>query len=295
MKKSFVSLCVLAVAIVHFAVAQETQESATLKGQSFNGATGLYYIPSGRIGWERASNLGLDFGYRAIINKEGHAHIPAVTASLFKWVELSGAFDIQHDIKYGRDYQRNDDLLFGVKVRLPTHLKNLKNPAIAVGSSFQFLNISDHNDIRYNAFQPYVAMTYQGTFFTMPAETSIVFGKTFLTGSGRPDNNSDIDFGMGFDLILFPDVLQNSVHWIIDFANFGYSNNSWPNNLYQGTGSAWYRGVVNTGLRIDLASIPALNKFKFAVDLVFNDLFDHKDRSFTIGAVFGFSAESVNK
>ena len=294
MKKNVFTIIILAVILVPFASAQEAREITTLKGQSFSGATGLYSIPSGRIGWERTSNLVLDLGYRAIINEDGTAHIPAVTMSFFKWAELSTAVDIQPDKRYDRENQRNDDLLFGAKIKLPTDLKNQKNPAIAVGFNLQLMNIGDHNDLRYNAYQPYVAMTYQGTFFKMPAETSIVIGKTFWSGTGRPDdNNSDIDFGMGFDLILFPDVLHNFVHWIIDIANFGYSNNSWPNNLLGS--SAWYRGIVNTGLRLDMASIPALKKFKFVVDLVFIDLFDHDDRSFTVGAVFGMSLDSVKK
>ena len=291
MKKSLVLLCIPAIFFAHFAFAQETNEASTLKGQSFSGATGLYSIPSGRIGWERTSNFGLDLGYRAIINEDGTAHIPSVAMSLFKWVELSTAVDIQPDKRYNRKNQRNDDILFGAKVKLPTDLKNRKNPAMALGFNLQLLNIDDHNDLRYNAYQPYVAMTYQGSFFTMPAETTIVIGKTFWSGTGRPGkNNSDIDFGMGFDLILFPDALKNFVHWIIDFANFDYSNNAWPNDL--SGGSAWYRGIVNTGLRIDIAAIPALNKFKFMVDLAFKDLFDHDDRSFVIGAVFGFSSGS---
>ncbi|MCL2179714.1 MAG: hypothetical protein FWB83_01170, partial [Treponema sp.] len=98
------------------------------------------------------------------------------------------------------------------------------------------------------------------------------------------------DFGMGFDIILFPDVFGNAVHWIIDFANFSYSDNAWTNNLTHGTGSAWHRGILNTGFRIDLSTIPGMNHFKVLLDLIFNDLFDAGSRSFTVGAVFGFGA-----
>jgi hypothetical protein len=274
-------------------------EVQSLKGTSFNGATGLYSIPSGRVGWERTSDLGIDLGYHAIIN-DGVAHIPTVTVSLFKWVEISSAFDIQPDKGYRywgknkvprRDTAKNDDLLFGVKVQLPTNLKNSKNPAVAVGTNIQLINFADDDDdaygpadFVYSAFQFYAAATYAGTFFTMPAETTVVVGKTIYAGH---DNNSDIDFGMGFDLILLPDVFQRYIHWIIDFANFDYSDNSWPNSLAQGSGPPWYRGILNTGLRIDLSSIPALNKFKFFVDVIFNDLFDDENRSFSTGVVFG--------
>jgi hypothetical protein len=303
---------VLFFALIIFALAAGQAvfaQTSSLKAQSLNGSTGLFSIPSGRIGWERSSDLGLDVGYRVIINEDGLANIPALTVSLFKWVEFSAAFDIQHDIDvYNyRDAKwidmKNDDLLFGLKVQLPTNIKNPKNPAIALGTNIQLINIADDDaDTRrifnYNAFQFYAAVTYAGTFFKMPAETTVVMGKTIY--SGGPKNNSDIDFGMGFDLILFPDVFKSFVHWIIDYANFDYSDNSWPNRLDHRTGPAWYRGIMNTGLRIDLAQIPSLHKMKFNVDLIFNDLFDDTKswsggRSFTVAAMFGLSALDAKK
>ena len=172
----------------------------------------------------------------------------------------------------------------GIKIRMPTNINNYKNPAIALGVNAQMININNkkHN---YNVFQPYAAITYAGTFFKMNAETTVVFGKTFF--SGGPKNNYDFDFGMGFDLVLFPSIFTNTFHWIIDFANFSYSDNSWPNHLTHGTGSAWYRGILNTGLRINLASFPALSNFKLMIDIIFNDIFDDGDRSFIVGVTFG--------
>jgi hypothetical protein len=275
-----------ALTFIPFAAAQE---NLPLRGQSMNGSTGLFSIPSGHVGWEKTANMGLDFGYRAVINNDRTAHIPAITASLFKWLEVSTAFDFQPTIEIADKEQKNDDLLLGIKVKLPTTINNSKNPAIALGFNVQVINIDNNNySNNYNAFQAYMAITYAGTFFNMGAETTMVFGKTFY--SGGPDNNSDIDFGMGFDLILFPDVFRQTVHWITDFANFSYSDNSWPNHLLPRTGPAIYRGILNTGFRIDLSVIPPLNKSKFTIDLVFNDLFDAGNRSFTIGAVFGFPA-----
>jgi len=260
-------------------------QSGSVSGQSLSGSTGLYSIPSGHIGWEESS-FGLDFGYRAVINNyAGVSHIPSITASFVKWIEISAAMDIQPAIvQYGKD-QRNEDLLLGLKLKLPTNSKTAKNPAIALGGNFQFINVFGDNH-SYNAYQPYVAITYMGSFFKMNAETTVVFGKTFY--SGGPENNSNIDFGMGFDLVLFPDVFKDAVHWIIDFANFGYSDNSWPNNSLYHT-SAWHRGILNTGFRIALSSLFKTNRLKFLIDLVFNDLFDEGARSFTAGAVFGFS------
>jgi len=268
------------------------QTVSSLNGQSMNGSTGLYSLPSGHIGWENSGNFGLDLGYRAIINNNrGTAHIPALTASLFKWVELSAVFDFQPVfqpvLNNGAVDQKNDDLIFGIKFKLPTNVSNSRNPSIAIGGNVQLINITGDNNHSYNAYQPYLAITYAGVFFSTNAQTTLVFGKTFY--SGGPENNSNIDFGMGFDLILFPDVFKDAVHWIIDFANFSYSDNSWPNSLHHGSGPSWYRGILNTGFRIDLSAFPVFNNFKFLVDLVFNDLFDAGDRSFTVGTVFGFS------
>lgn len=283
MKKSFFFAGLLSIVLISPSMAQH------LGSQSMNGSTGLYSIPSGHIGWEKNGGFGLDLGYRAVINNDkGIAHIPAVTISLFKWMEISAAFDLQPEIFYAAEDQRNNDLLMGMKFRLPINLNNSNGPAIAIGGNVQVINIDNQNKFGYNAFQPYAAITYTGAFFNMTAETTVVFGKTFY--SGGPKNNSDIDFGMGFDLILFPDVFGNGVHWIIDFANFSYSDNSWPNHLFHTTGPSWYRGILNSGFRIDLSALPVLNKFKLVIDLVFNDLFDEGARSFTIGAVFGFQA-----
>ncbi|MDR0877602.1 MAG: hypothetical protein LBN21_06080 [Treponema sp.] len=288
--KVFFGICI-AVLFIPSAAAQ----TGSLTGQSLNGAAGLYSIPLGRIGWGRTSDLGIDIGYHAVINDYGGASIPAVTASLFKWVEISIAFDIQPDfdrlVWYNNDWEniKNDDMLLGFKVALPTNISDSSNPAVAIGGNVQLINFADDDydnyfNIDYTAFQIYGAATYAGSFFKMPAETTIVLGKTFYAGI---DNNSDIDFGMGFDLVLLPDVFQNYIHWIIDFANFDYSDNSWPNSVYAKSGAPWYRGILNTGLRIDLANIPALNKFKFIIDVEFKDLFDEGNRAFAIGLVFG--------
>ncbi|MCL2759887.1 MAG: hypothetical protein FWD22_06705 [Treponema sp.] len=279
MKKTIIFICFLLIALI-FIPSVFAQTDTGFRGQSINGATGLFSIPSGRIGWDGPGNFAVDFGYRAVINNDaGAAHIPAITMSLVKWIELSAAFDFQPNLY---NNQENNDLLLGMKIKLPTSA----NTSVAIGGNIQLLNIDNENH-NYNAYQPYIAITYAGNFFTMPAETTIVFGKTLYSGR---DNNSNVDFGMGFDLILFPDVFKNAVHWIIDFSNYGYSDNAWPNNSLYHTSAVW-RGILNTGFRVDLSSIPALKKYKFLLDFIFNDLFDDGSRSFTIGATFGFSAQ----
>ena len=248
--------------------AKSGTEISSLKGMSLNGATGLYSIPSGRIGWERTSDLGLDFGYHTVIYDGKATHIPKISMSLFKWVELSTAFDIQPDGYITNE--KGSDFIAGAKIQFP-----FTKIGLALGGNFQALNMSNDKDLRYKAGQIYIAATYAGHFFNAPAETTVVVGKTFVEDS----SNWDIDFGMGFDLIFLPKVFQNYVHWITDFSNFSYSVEAFG-------AQAWDRGVLNTGIRIDLSVIPPLNKFKFVIDILMTDAFDD-NRAFSVGVVFG--------
>ncbi|QQO07912.1 hypothetical protein [Breznakiella homolactica] len=261
LRKAVVLLFVLA-------VVSPALMAQSLKGMSLNGATGLYNIPSGRIGWERSADLGLDVGYHAMI-KDGANHIAKLNLSLFKWVEVSAAFDFQE--KYdtsNEDWEPNNDMIIGAKLQLPT-----TSTAIAIGGNLQLIDMG--NDLtKETRGQIYLAATYAGTFFKMPAETTMVVGYTF-----HEDMESDIDFGMGFDLLLFPDIFQRYVHWLVDFSNFPYSTGA-----IRGSNPA--RGCLNTGVRIDLAAIPALSKYKLVIDAMIMDAFD-SDRAFSIGVVFG--------
>jgi hypothetical protein len=238
----------------------------SLKGMGFNGSTGLYNVPSGRIGWERSADLGLDLGYHGIVN-DGMANIPKFNLSMFKLVELHGALDIQSPENVKKTWM---DGLLGVKVQFPITVT-----AIALGGNIQFLDSDKVTNDRDLAGQIYAAITYSGDFFTMPAETSMMIGTTIMEGA----KSASIDFGMGFDLILLPSVFQNFVHWITDFSNFSYSASPWGVN-------AASRGCLNTGLRIDLSMIPALNNFKFVMDIIAADILDDS-RSFAFDIVFG--------
>jgi len=238
---------------------------------SLNGSTGLYSIPSGRIGWESSTNLGLDLGYHAIIRDGAASNIPRFNLSLFKLAEISGAFDFQPDGYFSPN--KGTDFLGGLKIHLP--LEKLTSTAIALGGNFQALNMENTGPYRYNAGQIYAAFTYAGQFFNMPAETTVVVGKTFR----EHQSDSNIDYGMGFDLLLFPKVFNRFAHWITDFSNFSYSVEAFG-------ADAWYRGVLNTGVRLDLSTIPGLGKFKFNIDLIVTDAFDD-NRAFSVGAVFG--------
>jgi hypothetical protein len=265
---------VLLILTAGLAVSALSAQTSSLKSMSLNGSTGLYSIPSGRIGWEKSSDFGLDLGYHAIIDEKA-AHIPKVALSLFKWVEVSAAFDIQpegynHSLYSLYSPDKGTDFIGGLKIQLP-----VTKTAIALGGNIQAHNLGNDKPWRRNAGQVYVAVTYAGEFFTWPAETTVVLGKTFI----EDNKSSDIDFGMGFDLLLLPKIFQNYLHWITDFANFSYSASPVGANSV-------FRGVLNTGIRIDLASIPALNKFKFALDVTLTDALDD-NRSFALGGVFG--------
>ena len=260
------SIHITAIVFFAFILCSGNLEAQTLKGMSFNGSTGLYSIPTGRIGWERTSDLGLDLGYHALIGDGYVSHIPKISLSIFKWIELSAAFDIQPE-KYRNS---NNDFIGGIKIQFP-----LTKTALALGGNIQSLNMGSSVPQRYNAGQIYLAVSYAGAFFDMPAETTLVLGKTFM--EGHPDSN--IDFGMGFDLALLPKIFEHYVHWIVDFANFSYSVDPW-------NAEAWYRGVLNTGIRVDLTVIPVFKKFKFVLDVLVTDILDH-NRGFSVGVVFG--------
>ena len=264
-------LSVLFTALV-FVLPLAAQNDA-LNSMSLNGATGIYVVPTARVGFSDA-DIGFNAGYHTNFFKPLNGdwdmnHLLKANLSLFKMVELSGTFDVQPEPP-----DDNNDLIIGVKFQLP-----FGSVPIAFGFNYQRLNLGRENS-RHWAFQVYGAITYHADLFSWPSETTLVIGHTF----SEDDSNSNIDFGMGFDLILLPKYFGNFVHFLIDFANFSYSYNPWG-------ADAWGRGVFNTGLRFDLGRIKALNKFNFAVDIFLADAFDSRDfgsgRSFGTGITFG--------
>jgi hypothetical protein len=268
-------------------------EAQSLKGMSLNGATGLYTIPTARVGWDQNADVGVDLGYHAILNESQMAHIPALSLSFFKWLEISAAFDIQPE--YIDQYKHNDDLLLGLKIQLPRNLIR-GGTSLAFGGNFQFHNLGDGSapspaDNRLGSentsFQIYGVVSYAGEFFNMPAETTVVLGKSIIIHDAvffdKAAENKNVDFGMGFDLVLLPKVLQNYIHLIIDFSNYGYSALPYP-------AAVIHRGILNAGLRIDLSFIPPLRRFKFSADILGMDLLD-ESRAFSFGLVFGIPAK----
>jgi hypothetical protein len=267
MKKSsrfFLFLCAVLFAAPALSAQTESGRSS-LRGMALNGATGLYTVPSGRIGWERNTDIGLDVG--TSYNFFSENWIAKAGISLYNWVEITGAVDFQPRT----DDKNNTDGFIGVKLQFPT-----EKTAVAAGGSVQFLN---NYDAYATAGQVYAAVTYGGEFFTWPAETSLTIGYTFRDYENSVVDKDNIDFGMGFELLLLPDVFGNFVHWIVDFSNFSYSDQPLGEN-------AWYRGCLNTGIRVDIAAIPALNKIKLIFDVMMLDILDN-DRTIALGLVFG--------
>ncbi len=255
MNKKLTAMIIMFLAAVSFLSAQ------TAKGMSLNGSTGLISIPSARIGWEKSADFGIDAGYHAIMVDSETNHITKVSVSLFKISEIAFAYDSQYD-------SNNSDKLINGKIQLPVK----SSSAVAVGFNYQMLQFAGKDE---NVNQLYLATTYPGDFFKMPAETTITIGKTF--GDAAPEDN--IDFGMGFDLLLFPETFKGYIHWINDFANYSYSMDALGSN-------AGYRGSFNTGIRIDMSTIEALSKYKFVIDAFITDALD-KNRAFSIGGSFG--------
>jgi hypothetical protein len=252
-----------------FTVAALAAQSKNINAMSLNGVTGLYVVPTARLGWENAA-VGFNAGYHMSFVNSDLEDIFQANVSLFNWVEVALSY-------VGQPGPDDDDLLLGVKVRLP-----VANTAIAVGGNFHYGDLGRSAGNHF-ATQIYGAVTYQAEFFTMPADTTLVVGKTFYDGINV---DSSIDFGMGFDLIILPQYLKNFVHWIVDFSNFGY-NQSLGGGGFSLANQAAGRGTVNTGLRIDLSQIPAFSRFNFVVDAYLTDAFDANSRYFGLGATFG--------
>jgi len=225
------------------------------------GSTGMITTPTAKTGWDN-SDLGFAVGYHFITDND-YSHAPTITVSFMKQAEIGFAFDAQGP--------RGDDFLFHAK----WNFYCAGEAALAAGANIQAVRFNMH-DAPEPFGQVYLAFTYLGDFFGMPAQTSILFGKTL----GRGYYNGDIDFSMSFDLNLFPDYLQNYLHWISDFANYSYTVD--PNGT-----SHERRGAFNTGFRIVV--LKGDERFKLNFDLLVTDFFDEGERSFVIGTMFGYA------
>jgi hypothetical protein len=286
-KKPFLSIVLVCCAALSFG-------QQTSKGMSLNGITGLITTPTAQIGWEDGSDIGIDAGYHWIhgenqlnSDKSYNTHIPKLALSLFEKAEIAVAYDTMNN-------WRNPDtdpysVLFNGKFQFYKE----GSSAVAIGGNIQMIQdmpgVSYLNPLNglwyrdkkdYTAGQLYLVATYAGTFFTMPAATSITFGKTFAKKE-LGVKSSDIDFSMGFELTLFPAVFKNYIQWINDFSNYSYSAGITPSGSITER-----RGSYNTGLRIDPLK---RQDVKLVIDAVLADVFDDDDRAFILGLTFGTS------
>ena len=152
----------LTVAIATSSLLFTTTSWSAFRSPSIGGATGLITTPTARTAWE-SSTFGFDTGYH-YVSDQGGTHIPKATLSLFNRWEIGGAFDTNGD------RADNEDILLHSKFRF-SPWSGSSNSALAIGGNFQSLEGPSVTN-----GQVYLAATYGGSFFNMPAETTFVFG-----------------------------------------------------------------------------------------------------------------------
>jgi len=228
---------------------------------SVGGASGMIGTPTAHTSWG-GSDLALDVGTH-YVDFGGHAVTsPKVGITAFGALDLFGAFHA-----YDNEYP-HDIISLGAKFRfLPLKTSSKTGSSMAIG---YFMGTFDE----FAQHQIYLATSYGSDFFGMPALTTLTFGKSF----GDWTADSDIDFSMGFDLDLFPDLFQGYVHWINDFGNYSHVNG------FPQSGGAQGRGAYNTGVRIAL--LKEVKRFKLNLDALVIDALDD-GRGYGIGLTFG--------
>lgn len=246
------------------AVSAQQSMAKPFKSPSLGGATGLMSMPTAHVGWAGSSNIGLDIGWHYVDGEHGGSddgtHIPKVNVTIMGKVELGVAYDTQTE--------DNEDILFHGKFQFYGEGQS----ALAVGGNYQNIQWAG---TRHDYYQLYLAATYTGNFISMPAETSLVIGKTF--GDEPYANDDNIDFAMGFDLDLAPGIFKHYIHWINDFSNFSYSVNPY--------GAGVHRGIFNTGIRIAALRDGSL---KLNFDVMLLDALDD-NRDWAAGVCFGLT------
>lgn len=250
-------------------------QAEAFRSPSIGGATGLISTPTSHTGWE-GSGFGIDVGYHYLdaddnAGEEDGYSIPLVLLHIGvagSNLEIGFAYDDQPD--WAAD-DETDDMLISAKWEF--------TEGLAIGGNAQLMNLNTGIDgDERNDFQIYLAATYPGNFFSMPAETTIVIGHTFIDDEYNDDDNENIDFSMGFDLDFAPQLFKHYVHWISDFSNYSYSTEA-------GGADADNRGAFNTGLRF----APMRDKqFKLNLDLIITDALDD-NRDWAAGVAFGMS------
>lgn len=265
------TLSLLAAAVFTLSFTSIAQAEA-FRSPSIGGATGLISTPTSHTGWE-GSKIGLDVGYHYLDDNgttdgEGYNIPKALLHIGVSGMNLEVGFAYDSQPEFGTD-KDTDDMMINAKLEF--------TEGLAIGGNYQMIKINNE-DAERNDKQIYIAATYPGTFFSMPAETTIVIGHTFWGKKYNNNEDDNIDFSMGFDLDFMPSVFKNYVHWISDFSNYSYSTE--PGGAIAGS-----RGAFNTGLRL---AILRDKKFKLNADLIMTDALD-ENRDWAAGVAFGLS------
>lgn len=269
MRNTVFSIIAVCACLAWTASAQATAFSS----QSIGGTTGLISTPTAQVAWD-GNDFAVDGGVHYLKNGGTVSTTPKATICLFKRFEAGITYDMQKP-----ESSDNNDLLAHAKFRFfPWNGTGKSN--LAIGGNYQFIKQPDWNGKSndYRCWQGYLAATYSGEFFGMPAETTLVFGKTF--GDKEIVDSDNIDFSMGFDLQLLPSIFQGYLHWINDFANYGYSVDT------RNINNAGVRACFNTGAR--LAVLKDSNRFKLNIDILYLDVLD-SNRCFGMGVSGGLA------
>ena len=266
MQKRMIVLLLVAVVASAAVFAQATSAGA-VNGMTFNGSTGLIVVPDARVGWEN-SKVGVDVGYGFIFTGDEEIdHIPRFAVTLFKKFEVSGAMQMG---KYGGETEMVNFILGG-----KFQLYKKSGAALALGGDIEFAN-EDVVGPDSNSAKLFLAATYGGNFFNMPAVTTATFGwQLFETG----ELSSQFLYGMGFSMGLFPSVFKDYVFWITDFSNFSYVVSGSRINALE-------RGSFNTGIRIHPVKS---GRFNLLIDVVGTDLLDDENRGIGATVSGGYS------
>jgi len=248
MKKIVVSAVLLAVLVSAGGFAQNVSAGA-VNGMTLNGSTGLIVVPDAHVGWER-SKFGVDMGYGFVWSGgDRFDHLPRFAVSLFEKFEISGLMQMNHD--------KIKNFVLGGKFQITKS----GGTALAIGGDYEFFVPPEHGD----SSKIYLAATYGGDFFGMPAVTTATIGWQFWE---QGNFSSQFIYGMGFSLSLFPQTFKNYVYWVTDFANFSYTVKDAM--IYAGD-----RGAFNTGIRIHPIKE---GRFNLVIDIIGTDLLDDGNR-----------------
>lgn len=239
----------------------------SINAMSLNGSTGHITVPNARIAWQN-SDFGMDFGYGFVwIGEENIDHQFRYSLSVLQKFEVHGLLQIG---KIPPSESGLQNFVLGGKYQIVEDNKS----AIALGTDIEVA----HEVFPGPSAKIYLASTYEGKFFTLPAIVTATFGWQFVEGG---DFSSQFLYGMGFSLGLFPDTFKNHVYWISDFSNFSYV-------VHAANVNAFNRGAFNTGLRIHPLK---RSNFKLVIDIIGSDLLDDKERGLAVTLSGGISLQ----